>query len=50
MHGDKTVRLSKADAAELVRRCRAADWSWNDIEKRTGVKPDRYPTLEGVAS
>lgn len=46
MHGDKAVRLSKADAAELVRRCRAADWSWNDIEKRAGVKPDRYPSRE----
>lgn len=49
MHGDKTVRLSKADAAELVRRCRAAQWSWNDIEHRTGIRPDRFPTAVNAA-
>lgn len=42
MHGDKTVRLSKADAAELVARCTAAGWSLIEIAQRTGIRPERY--------
>lgn len=50
MHGDKTVRLSKAEAAEVVARCRADRWPWNQIEQRTGLKPDRYLTREDGAA
>lgn len=42
MNGDKSVRTSKVDKAEIVRRCLALKWSWNEIENFTGVKPDRY--------
>lgn len=41
-HGDKTVRLTKAEAAELVRRWAAAGRSLAECERITGIKPDRY--------
>lgn len=42
MHGDRSVRLSKADAAELVRRWVASGRPVNECERITGLKPDRY--------
>lgn len=50
MRGDRTVRLSKADAAELVTRCLAANWSQIEIERRTGVHPQRHTTSQQEAS
>lgn len=46
MHGDKSVRLSKADTAELVRRWVAAGRSLRDCELTTGIKPDRFYRLK----
>lgn len=42
MHGDKSVRLSKMEAAELVRRWKASGRSLNDCYRITGLKPERY--------
>lgn len=42
IHGDKTVRLSKADAAEIIARCIDYGWTHDRIEKVTGIKPGRY--------
>lgn len=41
MNGDR-VRLSKVDAAEVVRRLLALRWSKLEIERLTGLNPDRY--------
>lgn len=46
MHGDRTVRLSKADAAELVRRWAASGRSLADCERVTGIKADRWFRLK----
>lgn len=42
LHGDRGVRLSTVDAVELVARCRRDGWTLADIERRTGVRADRY--------
>lgn len=42
IHGDKGVRLTPAEAAEVVTRMRAADWSVAAIERHTGLNPHRY--------
>lgn len=42
MNGDKSVRLSLVDAAEIVRRCSALRWTFKEIEMFTGLKPERY--------
>ena len=41
-HGDKSVRLTKDEAAELVRRWAATGRSLQECERLTGLKPDRY--------
>lgn len=41
-HGDKTVRLSKAEAGELVRRWVTSGRTLKDCERVTGIKPDRF--------
>lgn len=41
MHGER-VPLTRAEAAEVVRRCLADGWTWVGIERTTGLKPDRY--------
>lgn len=46
MHGDRTVRLSKADAAEVVRRWAASGRSLADCERVTGIKADRWYRLK----
>lgn len=51
MAGDKTVALTSADRGELVRRMLARGFSFNEIERRTGVNPRRqYATPEGVSA
>ena len=47
-HGDKTVRLTKAEKAELVRRWSAAGRPLRECERITGVNPQRY-TREDAA-
>jgi transcriptional regulator with XRE-family HTH domain len=43
MHGDRSVRLTKAEKRELVRRAREAGWSYRDLETRAGIaKSERY--------
>lgn len=51
LDGDITVRLTRADRFEIVRRARARGWSLHDIEARTGItKPERYlPAREEAA-
>lgn len=51
-HGDKTVRLTVAEATELVARWAAAGRSLSECQRITGIKPDRYFRLkdQGVAS
>jgi len=41
-HGDKSVRLAKDEAAELVRRWAASGRPLNECERLTGIKPDRH--------
>lgn len=41
-HGDKKVRLTRAEAAELVRRWANSGRSLQECERITGLKPDRY--------
>jgi len=41
MHGDKSVRLSKAEAAELVRRWQASGRTFTELQRQTGITPDR---------
>ncbi|MEV6413885.1 hypothetical protein [Kribbella sp. NPDC051718] len=41
MSGDKSVRLNAAEQAELVRRMTAAGTSRNEVERRTGINPQR---------
>lgn len=57
MHGDRSVRLSKADAAELVRRWAASGRPLAECERITGIKTDRFyrlkdhnTDLKGIAS
>jgi hypothetical protein len=40
--GDRTIRLHKGEAAEIVRRLVADGWTLRAIAQHTGVKPDRY--------
>ena len=47
MHGDRTVRLSRDESAELVRRWRASGRSLADCERLTGIATNRY--REGAA-
>lgn len=42
MHGDRSVRLSKADAVELVRRWARSGRSLNECERITGLPAARY--------
>lgn len=42
LHGDKGVRLTKADAAEVVRLWVASGRSLSECERTTGIKPDRH--------
>jgi len=42
MHGDKAVKLTVAEKAEVVRRLVQAGCSKNEIERRTGLNPFRY--------
>lgn len=43
--GDRSTPVTKADRIEIVRRARAAGWSYLDLERRAGInKPDRYLT------
>ena len=42
MHGDKSVRLTKAEKAELVRRWVASGRPLNEMERVTGVNTHRY--------
>ena len=42
MGGDKSVRLTKDEAAEVVRRWRASGRSLNECERITGLQPYRY--------
>lgn len=42
MHGDKTVRLTKAERIELVRRWQATGRPLNEMERITGVNNGRY--------
>lgn len=42
LHGDKKVRLSKADKVELVRRWLASGRSWSECEELTGVNVERF--------
>jgi transcriptional regulator with XRE-family HTH domain len=49
--GDKAVRLSRQEKAELVRLMVARGVPKNEIERRTGVNPHReYATPEGVSA
>ena len=48
-HGDKKVRLTKAEAAELVRRWANSGRSLQECERITGLKPDRYHRIGGAA-
>jgi lambda repressor-like predicted transcriptional regulator len=42
MGGEKSIRLTKAEAAELVRRWHAAGRPLNDCERVTGIQPWRH--------
>lgn len=42
MAGDRSIRLTKAEAADLVRRWHAAGRSLNDCERVTGINPWRH--------
>lgn len=42
MAGDRTIRLTKTEAADLVRRWAAAGRSLNDCERVTGINPWRH--------
>lgn len=51
MHGDKDVRLNAAEKTELVRRMVANGVAKNEIERRTGVNPQRVlASVEAQAS
>lgn len=41
-HGDRSIRLTKAEAAELVRRWAASGRSLAECERVTGIRPDRH--------
>lgn len=43
MHGDRKVRLTKAEGAELVRRWEASGRPLAECERVTGLNPHRYP-------
>lgn len=45
-HGDREVRLSKAEAAELVHRWANSGRSLADCERVTGIKVDRFYRLK----
>ncbi|MFT4081169.1 MAG: hypothetical protein QM638_01155 [Nocardioides sp.] len=42
MAGDRSVRLTPGEAAELVRRWLAVGRSLNELERRAGINPHRY--------
>jgi transcriptional regulator with XRE-family HTH domain len=42
LDGDKTVRLTPAEAAELVRRWQASGRPLNECERHTGINPHRH--------
>jgi hypothetical protein len=42
MHGDRDIRLTKAETAELVRRWAESGRPLRDCEALTGIKPDRH--------
>lgn len=42
MSGDRSVHLTKAEAAEVVRRWRATGESLNELRRRTGIEPARH--------
>lgn len=48
--GDKSVRLTPAEQAEVVRRLVAQGVSKNEIERRTGINPQRTERQERRAS
>ncbi|MGH3446021.1 MAG: hypothetical protein ACRDP4_00205 [Nocardioidaceae bacterium] len=48
LEGDKSVRLSKADAAELVARWRASGRPMNECDRITGLQSRRY--IERIAA
>lgn len=46
--GDRSIRLHKGEAEEVVRRLLAKDWSANQIRRHTGLQPDRYVLREDM--
>lgn len=42
MAGDRSVRLNKAEAADLVQRWKASGQPLNECTRITGLKPERY--------
>lgn len=46
--GDRTFRLHKGEAEEIVRRLQAEGWSLRRIAMHTGLKPERY--VHGAAA
>lgn len=50
MAGDRTVRLTKAEKVELVRRWQASGGSLNELERLTGFNVRRYLTRDGEAA
>lgn len=46
--GDRSIRLHKGEAEEVVRRLLAKDWSANQIRRHTGLQPDRYIRREDM--
>lgn len=47
-HGDRKVRLTRAEASELVQRWHAAGRPLSECERLTGIKPDRYLVLRDL--
>ena len=50
IHGDKGVRVTPAEAAEVITRMQATGWSLAAIERHTGLNPHRYPRQYRTAS
>lgn len=50
MQGDRAVRLTKAEAAEIVRRWQASGRPLNECERLTGINPRRHLREEAEAS